>query len=281
MLIDLLHRCVRWRFSSLGFESGWLESDLARLHYLVRERPDSKTTLILVHGLGTSSSTWLKILPLLRGSHRIIALDLPGFGFSTVKGTRGFCTLHEHVEALSLLLSHGVDQPVVLLGQSFGGWVSAWYAARNTMRVHHLVLVNTAGIYYPGVEKLRDVFTLNSLEDTRRLLDHLWYRYPWYFKPFARAIYHDLTHRRTNELVDSIEAKDFLVEDLARLEMPVSIIWGKDDRVVSGETVDVLCRLVPRGRPFFIDRCGHVPQLERPKEFAAILNRILENYDVG
>lgn len=275
MLIDLLHRYARRRFRAFGLQSGFLESDVARLHYLLRERHGSRATIILVHGLGTSSSTWLKILPLVKRCDRIVALDLPGFGFSTVKGARDFCTLQEHIEALSVLVAHIANGPTVLLGQSFGGWVCCVYASRHPERVQHLVLVDTAGVYYPGVEKLREKFTLKSVADVRRLLDDLWYKYPWYFKPFARSIFHELTQRRINDLVASIEARDFLAEELARLTMPVSIVWGREDKVVSSESVSVLCRLVPHGKAYFIDRCGHVPQLERPDEFAAILNGIL------
>jgi abhydrolase domain-containing protein 6 len=276
MLIDLLHRFVRSRYHSLGFRSYVLDSEVGKLHYFFREQATSSKTIVLVHGLGTSSSTWLKILPYLDRRDRIAALDLPGFGFSKVKGEKGFCTLEEHVNALSALVAHIDRGPIVLLGHSLGGWVCALFAAHNPGKIQHLILADTAGVYYRGVERLREIFTLKSVNDARRMLDNLWYRYPWYFKPFAGAIYRDLRNRRINELIGSIETRDFLAEELASLSMQVSIVWGEEDAMISPECVMVLRRFITRSDAYFIRRCGHVPQLERPKEFAKILNQLLE-----
>lgn len=276
MLLDLLHKIVRRRFHSLGFESHMLQSRFGRLHYLLRDHPEAAATLLLVHGLGTSSSTWLRVLPLLRGRYRIAALDLPGFGYSSLNGAETYCTLQEHVEAITVFADAVGRTPFILLGHSFGGWVSALYASRHPHIVEHLVLVDTAGVYYRGVGKLRESFTLNSVHDTRRLLNNLWFRYPWYFKPFAGSIFRELKQRGVNELVSSIDATCFLVEELSKLSMPVSIIWGREDKVILPESVDVLVKFMPHARTSFFDRCGHVPQLERPAEFASVVREILD-----
>lgn len=275
MLLDLLHTAVRRRFHTLGFRSRMLESRVGCIHYLLRDLAAPATSLILVHGMGTSSSTWLKTLPHLKKDYRIIALDLPGFGFSTVKSAGGFCSLEDQVEALTDVLEAVEEAPFILVGHSFGGWVSALYASRYPERVRHLVLVDTAGVYYRGVDKLRDLFTLNSVSDTRHLLNNLWYRYPWYFKPFAGAIYRELRRRGMNELVNSIDTSGFLAEELARLTMPVSIIWGRQDTVISPESVNVITKFVPHARVEFIGHCGHVPQLEKPVEFVSVLETML------
>jgi pimeloyl-ACP methyl ester carboxylesterase len=212
----------------------------------------------------------------LQGNFRIAALDLPGFGFSALDGDRSHCTLPEHVEALTVFADAVGHTPIVLLGHSFGGWISAFYSSRHPHNVKHLILVDTAGIYYRGVERLREAFTLNSIEDTRRLLNDLWFRYPWYFKPFAGSIFRELRMRGMNELVTSIDAEYFLVEELSKLSMPVSIIWGKEDKVILPESADVLMKFVPHARASYIDQCGHVPQLEKPAEFASIVQGILE-----
>ncbi len=276
MILDLLHKTVRRRFYSLGFESHLLESPFGHLHYLLRDHPEPAATLVLVHGLGTSSSTWLKVLPLLKGRVRIVALDLPGFGFSALENARTYCTLEEHVEALTLFADAVPRKPFILLGHSFGGWVSTLYASRFPRNVEHLVLVDAAGVYYRGVEKLRDSFTLNSVLDTRRLLNDLWYRYPWYFKPFAECVFRELKQRGMNDLVSSIDATSFLAEELSKLSMPVTIIWGKEDRLISPQSVDVFLKFVPHARASYIPRCGHVPQLERPIAFASIIQQLLE-----
>ena len=276
MLLQFLHRAVRNRIRSLGFESKTLDWDHGSLHYLLREHADARGTLVLVHGLGTSSSTWLRMMPHVEKARRVIALDLPGFGFSASNAGRGFCTLSEHVEALAALMKVVSNGPVILLGQSLGGWVCCRYAATVPKQIQHLVLVDTAGVYYQGAEQLRDLFTLRSVSDTRRLLTNLWYRYPLYFKPFAGSIYRELVRRHMNELVASIQPNDLLVDELTRLTMPVSIIWGKQDAIIPVPCIDILKKSIPHAAVHLIDRCGHVPQLERPEEFARILNLVLQ-----
>ncbi len=275
MLIDLVHRFVRPTFRHLGMESKFIETKSCHLHYFEYPHPSPKGTIVLVHGLGTSSSTWLKVLPVLIRNHRVIALDLPGFGFSDLKSGKSFCSLSEHRAALTTLVDYAVQDAFTLVGQSFGGWICVQYAAEHPQRVEHLILINTAGIYYRGVEFLREIFTIETVADTRRLLNALWYRYPWYFKPFTRAIFRELSHRNMNDIVNSIEAKDFLTEELSQLRTPVSVIWGKEDKAISWVAVDVIKRLAPQSNVYFIDRCGHVPQLERPEEVKRILSSIL------
>jgi pimeloyl-ACP methyl ester carboxylesterase len=256
-------------------ESKFIELESCRLHLFEYQPPRPRGKLVLVHGLGTSCSTWLRIAPELVKDHAVLAVDLPGFGFSELKTGREFCTIEEHGAALATLLDHVAGEPIVLIGHSFGGWISAQYATRRPERVRQLLLIDTAGIYYRGVEALRELFTIDTKANLRRMLNALWYRFPWYFKPFEGAIYRELSRLHMNDIIASIDAEDFLVEELSRLKMPVSVIWGREDRVVSLESLDVLKKFIPRAQVFLIDRCGHVPQLERPRALMLILNRIL------
>lgn len=276
MILDLLHHIVRRKYRSLGFRSMFLDWSGGRIHYVYRDHPAARGTLVLVHGLGTSSSSWSKAMSLIGKSHRIIALDLPGFGFSTEVDPRRIYTLGDYVDALANLMETVPAEPIVLLGHSLGGWVSARYASNHPERIRHLILVDAAGVYYRGVESLQATFTLNSVGDVRRLLNKMWYRYPWYFKPFTRSVFNELRRRNTNALVASIEPNDLLVEEFEQLKMPVTIIWGKEDCVISPESVNILRRLIPNAKARIVERCGHVPQLERPAEFARLVNDVLE-----
>lgn len=275
MLLDFLHNIVRRRYRAMGFESRQMESSVGTLHYIRREHPGAAGTIVFVHGLGTSSSTWLKIFPNIRRTFRILALDLPGFGFSTVKNPSGYCGLPDHIRALEDFLGALGEDPIILVGHSLGGWIGAHYAIRHPLRIGELILVDAAGVYYSGVENLKDLFTLHSVKDTRRLLDNLWHQYPWYFKPFTRLIYRELTRRHINEIVASTDNSNFLGEELSSLTMPVSIVWGKEDRAIPAGSVDVFKKFIPNANTFMIEHCGHVPQLERPDEFASILNTVL------
>lgn len=275
-LITWIHESARKRYHSLGFRSRTLETSVGMLHTLVRERRSGHGSVVLVHGLGTSSNTWIRTVSKIADHRRIVAVDLPGFGFSSVHREEGFAAFREHQIALSEVLAGCEEGPLTLVGHSFGGWLCAWFACTNPGRVQHLVLINSAGIYFQGIESLQKMFMVESVDDTRRLLNTMWYRFPWYLRPLSGAIYQELKRRHVNELVASIEADDLLVEGLSHLSMPVSLIWGRNDGIVPLGVVDTLMRLVPRAQVFFIEKCGHVPQLEKPNQFAAQLNRVLQ-----
>jgi abhydrolase domain-containing protein 6 len=274
MLIDYLHHRVRKRYRKLGFETRQLTLEHCTLHYFERRNVGSSKTIVLLHGLGTSSSTWVHLLPSFDPSFNIIVPDLPGYGFSVLRGTVGFLSLDELSGEIDALLQT-IHAPFLLLGHSLGGWLAARYASEHPDRVSHLILVNNAGILYEGTEEQGRAFLVESIADVRRLLNTLWYRYPWYFKPFSTAILNDLRKRHVAEFVRGVHREDFLNERLARLTMPVSIIWGREDKLISPASVAIMRQAMPHATVHTIEKCGHVPQLERPKEFARAVHQIL------
>jgi pimeloyl-ACP methyl ester carboxylesterase len=205
----------------------------------------------------------------------VLALDLPGFGLSRVNTGSEFAVFEELSAAVAAFIRQRTTQPILLLGHSLGGWLAAKFAADYPESVRHLLLVNNAGILCEDTVEQRKAFQVESVEDLRRLLDLIWFRYPWYFKPFYRAVLSDLRKRRVAEFVRSIGSEDFLNDDLRKLTMDVSIIWGEQDKLISMKSVDIMKQLIPGARVYLLDQCGHVPQLERPDEFIDIVRGIL------
>ncbi|MGB2867017.1 MAG: alpha/beta fold hydrolase [Bacteroidota bacterium] len=274
--VDLVHTLVRWRYRRLGFTRGSLDLGNASLSYVHFENPSARRSIVLLHGLGTSSSTWLRILHDLRKDSAILAPDLPGFGGSILAGDRTYCALAEHDAAIENVLDLVSTRPFTLVGHSLGGWLAMRYALKHPATIARLVLINPAGVLYEGIETLRQLFSIQTPADVRRLLDAMWYRYPWYFRPFTAAIFNYLKRRGIPEFVNTVVEKDFLGEELKQLKMPVSLIWGKEDHLISGRTIDILAGYIPQLHTFTIERCGHIPQLERPAQLRKTLHKILE-----
>lgn len=283
MLIDILHRLIRLKLKQMGFQSRCFELTTSRLHYYEYRHRNPKCTVVLLHGLGTSSGTWVHVAPFFIKEHNVIAIDLPGFGFSELKGGRTFFKIAEHCHAIENLVDHLALESFVLIGHSFGGWIAAQYASAHPQRIEQLILINTAGVYYRRIEELRRTFTINSVTELRHLLSLMWYRYPWHFKLFTRAILNDMINRKVNEIVASIEPRDLLTEEFTRLNMPVSIIWGNEDRLIPQETVHAMCKMILHVHIHFLAQCGHVPQLERPRDLIDVLDEDIgvKQYGLG
>ncbi len=104
--------------------------------------PDDAPMLVGVHGLGGSHLNWSAVAPYLTDRYRLVAVDLLGHGRTPAAGRNP--DVAGHVAMLDGTLAHLSDRPVVLMGNSLGGLVSALCAAGSPERVAGLVLVDPA-----------------------------------------------------------------------------------------------------------------------------------------
>src|ERR1700722_5633591 len=119
--------------------------------------------IVFVHGLSGSWPNWLEQLPVFARDHRVIAMDLPGFGYSPMPSET--ITISAYARILDKLLGElGVDAAVVV-GNSMGGFISAELAIAFPQRVERLVLVSAAGISTNGQrDALRVLPALRRME---------------------------------------------------------------------------------------------------------------------
>jgi abhydrolase domain-containing protein 6 len=260
----------------MGFIDGFIESGRFSLHFYERKASGSMNTLILLHGMGTSSSTWVRILPDIDATWNVLALDLPGFGLSSINSGPRFASMDELYRSVVMFFEEKTSRSCLLLGHSLGGWLAARFAAEHPENIKHLILVDNAGILCEETLEQGKAFQVDSIGDLSRLLNKIWFRYPWYFRPFYPAVLNDLQKRNVAEFVRSIHVGDFLNDLLRTLAMNTTVIWGKQDRLISMRAVEILKKSIPRVQVYLIDRCGHVPQLEQPKEFVNIVRKVLQ-----
>jgi pimeloyl-ACP methyl ester carboxylesterase len=68
-----------------------------------------------------------------------------------------------------------------------------------------------------------------------------------------------------------------LGEELSQIKQPTCLIWGKNDTVTPPFVGEEFKKLIPNSELHFIDKCGHAPMMEVPKEFNIILEKFLES----
>lgn len=124
-----------------------------RIHYL--EHPGSGTPVVLLHGLPGTAEDYDAVTPLLAG-HRTIAIDRPGFGYSS----GGYVPLQRQLTSIDALLRRlGVVRPI-LVGHSYGGTIALGFAERYPGEVSGLVLVDAAaaGLHIGTFEQVQARF---------------------------------------------------------------------------------------------------------------------------
>jgi pimeloyl-ACP methyl ester carboxylesterase len=247
--------------------------------------------LVFVHGLGGRWQNWLLNIPAFMGSHRVIALDLPGFGESQMPqeeiSIRGYARiLDELLDAL------GVDTADVV-GNSMGGFVAAELALSFDTRVRRLVLVSAAGL---SIENRRrepllagarlwaaGTTWLGARSESvitrpraRRAGLQIVVRYPEKLSP---ALAYELVQGTgTPGFIPALEAllEHSYRDQLAKIEVPVLVVWGRNDMLVPrGDAREYVELIGDNARRVMFDDTGHVPMLERPTRFNAVLAEFL------
>jgi pimeloyl-ACP methyl ester carboxylesterase len=242
---------------------------------------------VLVHGLGGTWEYWQSTMALLAGSARCVALDIPGFGDSDAPA--GGFTLDSAVDGLAGALRELGHGPAAVCGHSLGGPLSLRLALRHPDTVSRLVLVGPSGLkpaprWQNRALKLVPVYRL-----LRRAPFH-WEHWLLHVTPIRRAALRALVEdpatvddrtalhlvdggRKARALQGAIEASfaTGLASEAARSPVPLRAIWGDRDRMVPPADAAILERAVPGPTVHFLAGCGHLPMVERPAAFAALL----------
>lgn len=237
--------------------------------------------VVFLHGWGLTARSYARAFPLIAASGaRVIAPALPGYGRSDLLD--GEYTFPALARWLLDLLDHlGFDEPVTLVGHSFGGAVAAATAWQEVERVRALVLVNSVG---GSVWK-------HSGSSERNLTERpLWdwgLRAPGEFRRrdyrrvlpvvvsdlLGNAVFNPAAMRRSAALARAADLRTELAE-LAAGGLPVSILWGSEDQVVPEATFLALCDAV--GAPGdIIPQAGHSWLIADPAGFGELVTNSL------
>jgi pimeloyl-ACP methyl ester carboxylesterase len=276
-------------------ESRWAELD-GPVHYLDYGGPADAPLLLLVHGLGGSAVNWAAIAPELAMDHRVLAIDLAGFGRTQPQGRSTH--IRDNERLLARFVERVCGQPVILVGNSMGGLISILLAADRPDLVAGLVLVDPAvpvgvkarpspivtamfGLYaLPAVGRLfvsgrRNVMsaeqqayavlklcTVDPQRVPRPVLDqHV-------DLARERAGYPDVDTElvvAARSLLLVIGRRRWLYARMAAIPAPVLLLHGDEDRLVPIAAARAVAAANPTWRFEVAHDIGHVPQLEDPE----------------
>lgn len=284
-------RDVDWQKNAASLHhadrSRFVEVEGVRVHYQEAGRADAPAVL-LIHGFCASNFVWGDVLlTVAEAGYRVVAPDLVGYGFSE-KPRRGEYTIEAQARVMIGLLDKLGIARAALVGSSYGGAVAAMCALDDPERVERLILV---GAVSNNEVKSQPLLRLAAspvvgdllsplLIDSRRLMR-------WRMKKvYAGENSHLLdaerlwAHHRPLRAANTHRAilRTLRRWDAARLEREAHLIthstllvWGEQDLDVPLCHGERLHARMPNSRLVVFRRCGHLPQEERPAEFAGLV----------
>ena len=241
--------------------------------------------LLLIHGLGASIETWAWNIEALAQNHRVIALDLPGFGKSSRPVRSDFYSLEyagSFLRRFVSALSH-VDR-LSIAGNSMGGILGIQLSLMYPELVEKLILVDSAGLGHAvhWATRLISVWPIGELlmRPTRPRIEliakTLLYRNELVTADFVDKMQELLSIPGTREaILNSLRSGvnlsgQFIALSETRLRKimaPTPVIWGQEDGLFPVRQAEFALRAIPNCRAVVLREAGHAPQMDRPDIF--------------
>jgi pimeloyl-ACP methyl ester carboxylesterase len=229
-------------------------------------------TIVLVHGVNDQAGTWVSVIPLLIKDFRVIAIDLPGHGESGP--ATGPLPMPMMVKALEAVIDReSPASPVILVGNSMGGWVSMLYAADHPSRLTHLILEDASGMswdmshvaFFPKTrdEALKVLRMVHGpdVPIADYLIDALLKNSAT--MPQARVI-------QAGVMFALVDAR------LHEITTPATLIWGAHDGLLPIAYAESLQQHLPGSSLHIIESAAHIPHRQAPAEFTRLLREAIQ-----
>jgi pimeloyl-ACP methyl ester carboxylesterase len=233
------------------------------LHYYYAGR--HSIPIVLIHGLGGTAEGWVALIRRLSKQFLVYAPDMPGHGKTPLapEGT----SIRANVLYLKRFLDALGYPRVTLVGNSLGGWIATRFAVDYPERVHHLYLLNSAGLMR---ENFNSPYAIDRAAARRAVENIVGYSLP------LPGFLLDAVVRNSQmpAYVGFIQNYDRLEEldaVLAQVQAPTTIIWGARDGLFPIVCANDFHAGIANSELILLPKAGHVPHMQAPLQVARII----------
>jgi pimeloyl-ACP methyl ester carboxylesterase len=259
--------------------SSFVELDGMQVHMRDTGPREDNLPIVLLHGMSSSLHTYEGWQTALQGKHRVISVDLPGFGL-TGPSPQGDYRIDAYVRFVLRFLDTLNVKRVILVGNALGGEVAWQTAVLAPERVRKLVLIDSDG-YQPSVLSMPLAFQIASMRGLRWVSERILPRS--LVESSVRSVFGDPAHA-TKDKVDRYFELNLRVGNrralfqrmdqaqfgsnsalIHRVQQPTLVMWGEKDEMISPDQGNLFCRDIPHCQLTTFPGLGHLPQEEDPQ----------------
>jgi pimeloyl-ACP methyl ester carboxylesterase len=227
--------------------------------------------LLLLHGLMGALSNWDGVINEFKSKYRVIIPILPVYDMPLIStGVKSLSKfVHKFIKFKKL-------SNITLLGNSLGGHVALVYLTTHPENIKALVLTGSSGLYenaFGGSFPRRE-----SIDFVREKVQFTFYDPAIATDDLVQDVFQTINdrHKVIRLLAMAKSAiRHNMKKDLYKITIPVSLIWGRNDKITPPEVAVEFNELLPDSELHWIDKCGHAPMMEHPEEFNVLLKQFL------
>lgn len=267
----------------------FLDLSGARLYYYAAGTRGVGNPVVFLHGFPTSGHLWGDVVPLMPAGHRVVVVDLLGYGRSDRPLTRPM-DVRAHASRIIELLDELRIERACIVGHGIGGGIAQSLAVRSSDRVSHLGLIDSVAFdRWPSLRARLGRWSLpitrhlppNALASVIRMDLHRGYSDParaahsieLYLRPFLEPDGRDALVAHIRALTSRETRK--LGQRLGTITVPTAVVWGRRDRVIPLSTARRLQSSIPGATLQIIPGCGHFAPEEAPRQIADAIAELL------
>ncbi|MGI6324475.1 MAG: alpha/beta fold hydrolase [Bacilli bacterium] len=233
-------------------------------------------TVVILHGWGASLEYFNLISQYLAVKYKVYAIDLPGFGKSSIPPKP--LSIIDYAQIIKSFLDHfNITEPI-LIGHSFGGRIIITLTGHLKYQADKIILINSAGIkpkrtiwYYIKIYTYKFLKLFQKFMPKKMALKYI---------IFLRNIFGSKDYNNVNEIMKRtliLAVNTDLKAYLKEIAAPTLLIWGDNDQITPIKDGIMMQKLIPDAGLVILKDAGHHAYLEKYYEFRMILASFLNN----
>lgn len=229
--------------------------------------------IVLLHGLFGALSNFEKVIEHFQQNYTVLFPQLPLYTSSLLDST-----VSGMVQFIKTIIDEKNYSQIHLVGNSLGGHIGLVYTIQNMKKVASITLTGSSGLFenslgdgYPNKE---------NYDYIRKKTEFTFYDPSMASKELVDEVFETVNNRAKAIRVIALAKSALrhnLRTDLVKIDIPVNLIWGKNDNITPLFVGEEFEKLLPKAKLVVIDKCGHAAMMEHADEFNLILEQFLNN----